>query len=191
MVTVTGSRSLAVPANDGSASDGDAISFSVTVGAAVSTSKVMGPLLPASLPIALTAVATAVNVSLPPGSDAREELHLPPSPAPLTVAIGVPLASVPSNTSTVTVVASLTLPENDGSASFVGDGRVSSVTVGGSVSISSSAGWLLPVSFVTFETSVAIAVKTCLPDGRGRACPVTHLPPVAWAVAVEAITPSA
>src|SRR6476469_6435298 len=97
MSTVTVVVSLAVPVNDGVVSlEGDGGCFKVTVGEAVSISKVTGLLFPAGLPSELVWVALAVYSPLERAGLAPPELQPPPVPVAAAVERTVPSALAPA-----------------------------------------------------------------------------------------------
>jgi hypothetical protein len=77
-------------------------------------------------------MAIAVKLRLPIGSDGEPgpDVHAPPVPDAVATATISPSGRVPSKISTVTVVTSLAVPENEGATSFDGVCGVLSVTVG-------------------------------------------------------------
>src|SRR5207249_3061237 len=121
---------------------------SVTVGGLVSTTKVTGVLHPVGFPIARGCVAIAVKVPSPRAGAATPEVQLPLLPEESPGATMSPSGFGPSNTSTVTWVASLAVPEKAGVTSLDGEGGGSSVTVGCFVSITKVTGALHPGGFL-------------------------------------------
>jgi hypothetical protein len=141
--------------------------------------------------MALAWLASAVNVPPPRAGVAWLELQAPPVPGAVAVATTAPCAAVPSKISTMTGVASLAVPENDGVVSFDGDGGALSVTTGGSVSRTNVTGGLLPGAFLIMLVCVATAVRVRLPPGNGGVSdPDVQLAPVPCAVTVAKMLPS-
>jgi hypothetical protein len=185
--TVTGVASLAVPENDGVVSfDGDGGAFSVTKGASVLTTNVMGALFPGAFLILLVWVATAVKVCLPLGKDGVRgpDVQLPPVPGAVAVARMLPSGLAPSKISTVTGVASLAVPENDGVLSFEGEACAANVTVGDCVSTSKVTGPLAPIGGPLAPGGKPrelgwVATAVYVPSARGGPTRAeTQLPPV-------------
>ena len=115
--TSTSVASLAVPENPGMILfDGVAGCTIVTTGGSVLTSKVTFALSPSALPRPLFSFAIAVNVPVVSALLRVLVDHFPPD----AVAFAVATSVVPSKTCTTTSVASLAVPENDGSVLFDG-----------------------------------------------------------------------
>ena len=166
--TETGVASVDVPENEGVVSlltAGGGVS--VTVGGSVSTTNVTGALSPTASAPSFRCNATAVKVCWPPGSAgaAGPELQLPWAAGAVAIAARGPSGRVPSNTSTLTAVASLAVPENAGTVSLERAGGGLKLTAGERALTSKLTGLLIPATLSSEPICVATAVY--LPPASG------------------------